>query len=357
MLGHLAHAGHHGHHAFHAAHLEHLFQLHAQVVHVELTLHHALHHLLGLFGLDGFLRALDEADDVAHAEDSARDTLGLEGLDGVHLLAEADEADRLAGDGAHRERGAAAAVAVHPGEDDTGHADLVVEFGRDVHRVLTGEAVDHQQRLARADHVADILGPFGDLDRVLALDDRQGVDADLLAQHFKLMHGCRAIDVERRHEHALALAVLQTFRDLAGGRRLAAALQPHHKDRRGRVVDFELAGVLVAAQHVDQRVVHDFDDLLARGHRLGDRLAGGLVLHRLDEIARHGQLHVGLEQRDTHLAQRGLDVILGKRLVRRSKTPERRSDRLSNMFRLLKTVDLCPLLRKGTRNAQTPPRA
>ena len=53
--------------------------------------------------------------------------VGVELLERVQLLADADEADRLAGDGAHRERGAAAAVAVHAGEDDAGDADAAVE--------------------------------------------------------------------------------------------------------------------------------------------------------------------------------------------------------------------------------------
>ena len=60
----------------------------------------------------------DQRHDVAHAEDAAGDTIGLEGLQRVHLFAKADKADRLAGDGAHRKRSAAASVAVHPGQDD-----------------------------------------------------------------------------------------------------------------------------------------------------------------------------------------------------------------------------------------------
>ena len=61
--------------------------------------------------------------------------------------------------------------------------------------------------------------------------------------------------------------------------------------------------------------MHDLDDLLAGGDRFGDRLAGGLVLHRLDEIARHGQRDVGLQQRHAHFAQGGLDVVLGQRAL------------------------------------------
>jgi hypothetical protein len=100
------------------------------------------------------LRLFDQRHDVAHAEDAAGDAVGLEGFERVHLFAQADEADGLAGDRAHRQGRAAAPVAVHPGQHDAGDADLVVEFRGDVHRVLTGEAVDHQQRFARVGHVA-----------------------------------------------------------------------------------------------------------------------------------------------------------------------------------------------------------
>ena len=70
---------------------------------------------------------LDQADDVAHAEDAAGDALRVEVLERVELLAGAEQLDRLAGDGAHRERGAAAAVAVDAGEHDAGDADALVE--------------------------------------------------------------------------------------------------------------------------------------------------------------------------------------------------------------------------------------
>ena len=44
-------------------------------------------------------------------------------LDGVELFAGADQLDRLAGDGAHRKRRAAAAIAVDAGEHDAGEVE------------------------------------------------------------------------------------------------------------------------------------------------------------------------------------------------------------------------------------------
>jgi hypothetical protein len=248
---------------FHAAHLHHLLELALEVVHVELTLLEALHHAFGLFGLQRFLRLFDQRHDVAHAEDAAGDAGRLEGLQRVDLFAEADEADRLAGDRAHRQRRTAAPVAIHPGQDDAGDADALVEILRRVHRVLTGQAVDDQKRLTRVGDVAngldlghqllvdgktpggvehvDVvaaearlrLGAFGDGDGVLALDDGQRVDADLLAEDGELFHGRGAVHVERGHQDALVLALLQALGDLGGGRGLAAALQADHQDGAG----------------------------------------------------------------------------------------------------------------------------
>ena len=95
-------------------------------------------------------------------------------------------------------------------------------------------------------------------------DDRQGVDADLRAEDRELLHRRRAAGVERGHQHALALALLQALGELGGGGGLARALQADHQDRRRRAVDAQLPGLAFAAQHVDQLVVDDLDDLLAR---------------------------------------------------------------------------------------------
>ena len=67
-----------------------------------------------------------------------------------------------------------------------------------------------------------------------------------------------------------------------------------------------------AAEHLDQRIVDDLDDHLPRGDRannLGaDRARGDLV----DEIARHGERDVGLEQCNANLAHRRAHFILGQ---------------------------------------------
>src|SRR3546814_10065703 len=74
----LLHAGDHACERTEATHTAHLRELSAQVVHVELTLGELGRHALGIFLLDRFRRLLDEADDIAHAEDAAGDTLRSE---------------------------------------------------------------------------------------------------------------------------------------------------------------------------------------------------------------------------------------------------------------------------------------
>jgi hypothetical protein len=53
----------------------------------------------------------------------------------------------------------------------------------------------------------------------------------------------------------------------------------------------------------------DLDHLLPGGDRFGHRGAGRLGLHALDEVARHGQGDIGLQQRHAHLAQGGGHVL------------------------------------------------
>ena len=212
----------------------------------------------------------------------------------------------------------------------------------DVDGVLAGEAVDDEEGLVRLGRVADggdlghqlvvdvqaaggvehddvvaaegglLARPFGDGDGVLAGDDGQGVDADLVPEDGELLHGGGAAGVEGGHEHALALALLEAAGELGGGGGLARALQADHQDRGGGRVDAEVAGLALAAEHVDEGVVDDLDDLLAGGDGLGDGLALGLVGDLLDEVAGDRQRDVGFEERGADLAQRGGDVLVGE---------------------------------------------
>ena len=73
----------------------------------------------------------------------------MEILQRVHFFAGADELDRLAGDGAHRQRRAAAAVAVDAGQHDAGEADALVERARQIDGVLAGQRIGDEQHFVR----------------------------------------------------------------------------------------------------------------------------------------------------------------------------------------------------------------
>ena len=265
----------------------------------------------------------------------------MEILDRVHLLADAEELDRLAGDRTHRQRRAAAPVAVHAGEHDAGEADPLVEVLGEVDGVLAGQRIGDEQDFVRARRVANLghlrhqrlvdmgaprgveqhdvvalqprglLGALRDRDRILAENDRQRVDADLFAQHRELLLRCGTFHVERRHQHLALVAFGQALGDLGRGRRLARPLEPDQHDRdRGRRI--EVDRLRFAAEGLDQRIVDDLDHHLAGLDRLHDRRAHGLRARAVDERAHDLERDVGLEQRAPDLAHRHVDVLLGE---------------------------------------------
>ena len=61
-------------------------------------------------------------------------------------------------------------------------------------------------------------------------------------------------------------------------------------------------GWAVAAEHGDELVVDDLDDLLAGRDRFRHRRADGAFGHALHEVAHHVERDIGLEQRAAHLA-------------------------------------------------------
>src|SRR5204862_3328712 len=73
-----------------------------------------------------------------HARD---DAFGMERLEVLEALAASDERDRNAYDRHHRERRAAARIAIELRQDDTGDADAPVELAGALDRVLPGHRV------------------------------------------------------------------------------------------------------------------------------------------------------------------------------------------------------------------------
>ena len=131
-----------------------------EVSEVEGSRAHLFFEAAGIFFRDGFGGLLDEADDVAHAEDAAGNALGIERFELVDLFADTGELDGLLGDLAEREGGAASSVAVELGEDDAGEAEGVVEMFGDADRLLTGGRVADEEDLLRSQRFLELLELF-----------------------------------------------------------------------------------------------------------------------------------------------------------------------------------------------------
>ena len=342
LILHLAHAGHHAHDAAHAAKLLHLADLIGQIVEIKLAGLHLFGHRGGFFRVDVLGSLLNQRNDVAHAQNTIGDTARIELLQRIHLFAGGDQLDRLAGDGAHRKSSTAAAIAVHAGQHQTGDADALIERTCKIDSVLAGQSVGDEQDFMRVclfpdvghfDHqrlvdmraaggvennnimaakLGGLYGAGGDLDRRLAGNDRQRVDAGLYAELAQLLLGGGAARIERRKQHLLLRPLGQALADLAGRGGLARALQAdHHDDDGGRRI--EVNGNTFFAEHADKFVMDDLDDHLAGLDALedlgADRLGANLVGEGADDIKRN----VGFEEGAANLAQRGCDVGIRQR--------------------------------------------
>ena len=173
----------------------------------------------------------------------------------------------LAGDRPHRQRGAAAGVAVELGQHDAVQANRRRELLGDVDRVLAGHRVDDEQRLVglhraaatavsssissastcrrpavstistslpavRARSSAQRAISTGDDLRPALVDGRAGA----LAEHDELLDRRRALRVARHERDRARVLLRQQPRELRRGRRLARALQARDQDhgRRAR---------------------------------------------------------------------------------------------------------------------------
>ena len=210
----------------------------------------------------------------------------------------------------------------------------------DVDRILTGHRVDDEKRLVRLYRVAhafelahelvvDVQTTGGvDQHRVvtvvarllacLARDvDRIGLGlgridrhVDLLGQLRQLFDCGRTVDVGR-HQIRLATELrAQMQGELGGCRGLTGTVQTHqHHDHRRRRRQVELGGR--PTHELGELLIDDLDEVLL-GSQAGEHFAAQrLAAHLVGEIANHVDVDVGLEQRQTHLADRVLDVLFG----------------------------------------------
>ncbi len=266
---------------------------------------------------------------------------GWNGSKRFALLAHTDELDRLAGDGAYRQRGTATGVTVDLGQDHAGQRQCITERLGGVGRVLAGHGIDHEQGFHRVDrgmqrldlahhffidvqatggidddHVDEFQFCFfnsrlGDVHRLLAQVGREERHADVVGQGFQLLDRRRTVDVRRHHHHRLFLALFKEARQLAGCRGLARALQTSHQHdcwRYGAQVQVFVGG----AHQAFEFGLDDLHERLARCQAARHLGADGAFLDRIDEVLDHRQGDVGFEQRHAHFAQGVFDVVLGQ---------------------------------------------
>ena len=117
---------------------------------LQLLLH--LGHIGELHLLGGLLH---QGEHVAHAEDAAGHPLGMEGLQGLHLFAGADELDRCPAHLADREGRAPPGISVQLGEHGPADAHLLMEGPGEVGRLLADHRIHHQQNLIGVAGLAD----------------------------------------------------------------------------------------------------------------------------------------------------------------------------------------------------------
>ena len=339
----LVHAGDHLHQSPQRAHALDQPHLLKKIREVEAGLLELLLHL-GHIGQLHFLGGLlHQGEHIAHAEDAAGHALGVEGLQGLHLLAGADELDRRTAHLADREGGAAPGIAIQLGEHRTGDPHLLMESAGEVGRLLANHRIHHQQHLIGLAGLADPhhllhhrridleaaggvhqhgveplrLRPFnaggGD-----GLGGGFGAQAehlhpDLTPQGAELLDGGRTVHIGTHHQSPAAL-LLEVQAQLGGGGGLAGALEARHQHHGGfSGASRRRQGGIGPPHRFHQLLMHQLNELLvgtdAPHHFRTDRLAAHLV----DEVLDHRQAHIRLEQGAAHLLEGPLHVGLGDR--------------------------------------------
>ncbi len=152
--------------------------------------------------------------------------------------------------------------------------------------------------------------PLRDVDRAALGALLVDVGVRALAHGHELLDRGRPLRVACRERDVLPL-LAQKAGELGAGGRLARALKPRHQDhRRSRRGEGEVAAG--AAHERGQLLVHDLYDLLARIERVQDVRAQAALLHLRREFLDDLEVDVGLEQGETDLAHRLVDVGLGQ---------------------------------------------
>jgi len=301
---------------------------------------HLFFELLGFGFVERRLGFFDEREDVTLLEDPPRHTVGVEVLDRFGLFADADVFDRLACRSIDGERGTAAGVTIHFGEDDAGDVQGVVEPFGDADGVLSGHPVGDEENFGRPQCFLEarqlLHHRFVDLETSRGIDDDDAIafalglfdprlrDADdvgrraigidrnveLFTKRFELIDGGGAVDVGG-DKACRAPFLFELERQLRRGRRLSRPLQPdqhHHGGGDGR----EFEPFAPFAEHGGELFVDDFDELLRGRDRLELRDPDRLRLDPFEEFAREPEAHVGFEEDAADFAEPFFNISFGE---------------------------------------------
>jgi hypothetical protein len=234
----------------------------------------------------------------------------------------------------------AARVAVELGENDPGDADPLVELIGAPDRVLPGQGVGHVEDLAGLrrrpqgrelfhELVVDVESPGRVHDHDVVphrrrLGEGRAEDGQRLrllgvvhlqlgpgGDRSQLLPGRRPVHVGG-HQQRVAAPTREPAPEARGSGGLSRALEPGQQDHRGRSLGFLDPGDLLASEEIDHLVAHHADHRLVGVQAPQDLLADGAGPDSLEKLLHDPKMDVGLEQRETDLAERGVHVGLGQ---------------------------------------------
>ncbi len=140
--------------ASHLLELDHLVQ---EVLQVEVAFDDFGLHASSLLLVAVLLSTFDQAHHVTHAQDALGQPIGMEGLEGIDLLADADVLDGHAGHFTQRQSGATARIAVELGQDHARQRHVCLKAFGNPDCLLAGHSIGDQQGLVGLDAGLDRL--------------------------------------------------------------------------------------------------------------------------------------------------------------------------------------------------------
>ena len=300
-----------------------------EVVEIELVLSEFLLQLGGLFLVELCLGGLYKRTDVAHTENTLGHTVGVENVEGFHLLAGTDELDGLVDHRLDGEGSTSTGVTIHLGEDYTVEIEFVVERLGGVHSILTGHGIHHEEDFVGVDGLFDVADLFhhllihgettrgihnhhieaiglgvgnrilGNLDRLFGVGFGIDRHIELFAQNLQLVDSGGTIHVACDEQRFAMAFVFQHVSQLGGMGGLTRTLQTCHQDDRRISIDVDVFGS--SAHQLNQFVVGDFHHHLAGGDGLQHIHTQRFGFHLVGKFFRNLVTDVRIQKCFTHL--------------------------------------------------------